>query len=95
MKIVDVPFLPWARAVYEYRQETTTKDDPHTKCFPSGGPRLFHTPYGFEFVEVPDEKRIYIVESRGNPKASSTRLALRTCSMVATRTASLSRCVLR
>ena len=29
MKIADVPFQPWARALYEYRQGTTTKDDPH------------------------------------------------------------------
>src|ERR1700744_4321764 len=34
-------------------------------------------------------------DSRGSPAANSTRLALRTCSMVATRTAILSRCVLR
>src|SRR6185503_16253968 len=34
-------------------------------------------------------------DSRGSPAAISTRLALRTCSMVATRTANLSRCVLR
>src|ERR1700760_3472842 len=34
-------------------------------------------------------------DSRGSPAANSTRLALRTCSMVATRTASLSHCVLR
>ena len=41
MKISEVPFQPWARALYAYRQSTTTKDDPHTKCLPSGGPRLF------------------------------------------------------
>src|SRR4051812_41920094 len=34
-------------------------------------------------------------DARGSPAATSTRLALRTCSMVATRTANLSRCVLR
>src|ERR1700758_1135088 len=34
-------------------------------------------------------------DSRGSPAANSTRLALRTCSMGATRTASLSRCALR
>ena len=28
LKIADVPFLPWARAVYNYRQASTTKDDP-------------------------------------------------------------------
>jgi hypothetical protein len=61
LKIADVPFLPWARAVYEYRQATTTKDDPHVRCKPSGGPRMFHTPYGFEFLDLPDQQRIYIV----------------------------------
>jgi len=65
LKVSEVPFQPWASALYAYRQGTTTKDDPHTKCLPSGGPRLFHTPYGFEFVEVPDEKRIYMIEVGG------------------------------
>jgi len=65
LKISEVPFQPWARALYNYRQGTTTKDDPHTKCLPSGGPRLFHTPYGFEFIDVPEEKRIYMVEVGG------------------------------
>src|SRR5262249_17802087 len=61
LKIADVRFQPWARAIYEYRQATTTKDDPHVRCKPSGGPRMFHTPYGMEFIEVPDQKRIYIL----------------------------------
>ncbi len=65
LKISEVPFQPWARALYAYRQGTTTKDDPHTKCLPSGGPRLFHTPYGFEFIDVPEEKRIYMIEVGG------------------------------
>ena len=65
LKVSEVPFLPWARALYAYRQGTTTKDDPHTRCLPSGGPRLFHTPYGFEFVQVPEEKRIYMIEVGG------------------------------
>ena len=61
LKIADVPFQPWARAVYDYRQSTTTKDDPHVRCKPSGGPRMFHTPYGFEFLDMPDQQRIVIV----------------------------------
>jgi hypothetical protein len=60
-KISEVPFLPWAKAVYDYRQSSTTKDDPHVRCKPSGGPRMFHTPYGFEFLDLPDQQRIYIV----------------------------------
>ena len=51
----DVPFLPWAREAYEYRQATFTKDDPHTRCKPSGGARMFHTPYGFEILDLGDE----------------------------------------
>ena len=61
LKIGDVPFLPWARALYAYRQTSTTKDDPHVKCKPSGGPRMMHTPYGFEFLDLPDQQRIYVV----------------------------------
>jgi hypothetical protein len=61
LKITEVPFLPWAKALYDYRQTSTTKDDPHVKCKPSGGPRMFHTPYGFEFLDLPDQQRIYIV----------------------------------
>jgi hypothetical protein len=65
LKIDEVPFQPWARALYDYRQATTTKDDPHVRCKPSGGPRLFHTPYGFEFVDVPEQKVIYMIEVGG------------------------------
>jgi hypothetical protein len=65
LKISEVPFQPWARALYDYRQATTTKDDPHVRCKPSGGPRLFHTPYGFEFIDMPEFKRIYMVEVGG------------------------------
>ncbi|MBZ5576034.1 MAG: hypothetical protein LAP40_05685 [Acidobacteriia bacterium] len=65
LKVSEVPFQPWARAVYDYRQSTTTKDDPHIRCKPSGGPRLFHTPYGFEFLDIPEAKRIDMVEVGG------------------------------
>ncbi len=60
LKVADVPFLPWARTVYDYRQETLTADDPHVRCKPSGGPRLYTTPYGLEFVEVPEMQRIFV-----------------------------------
>ncbi len=61
LKLADVPFQRWARAVYEYRQAETTKDDPHVRCKASGGPRMYHTPYGSEFIDVPEEKKIYIL----------------------------------
>ena len=66
LKIADVPFQPWARAVYNYRQATTTKDDPHVRCKPSGGPRMFHTPYGMEFLDLPEQQRV-IIAGVGGP----------------------------
>ncbi|MEP6962194.1 MAG: hypothetical protein ABI995_08950, partial [Acidobacteriota bacterium] len=61
IKIEDVPWQPWAKAIYNNRQAETTKDDPHVRCKPSGGSRMFHTPYGTEFIDVPEEKRMYVM----------------------------------
>jgi len=61
LSLEDVPFQPWAREAYEYRQATFTKDDPHTRCKPSGGARMFHTPYGFEILDLPDAGQIIFV----------------------------------
>lgn len=60
------PFLPWAKAVYEYRQRTLLKDDPFPRCLPPGGPRQFHTPYGFQFVEQKELGRILVLLGGGN-----------------------------
>jgi hypothetical protein len=54
----QVPFQPWARALFEYRQRTFLKDEPHTKCQASGAGRLFHTPYGLEILDLPDSGEI-------------------------------------
>jgi hypothetical protein len=61
LKIPDVPFQDWARALYDSRQANNTADDPHVRCKSSGGPRLYHTPYGFEIVDVPELERIYVM----------------------------------
>jgi hypothetical protein len=61
----DVPFQPWARALYAVRQGVGQKDDPHARCFPPGGPRQLQTPNGFEFLEQPELKRMYIVFGGG------------------------------
>src|SRR5438105_14533113 len=34
---MEIPFQPWAKALFEYRQATQTKDDPHARCVPDGG----------------------------------------------------------
>lgn len=58
--IDDVPLQPWARAMVDYRQANSLKDEPYTRCKPSGGPRFFATAYGLEILDRPDLERIYI-----------------------------------
>lgn len=59
----QVPFQPWARALYDERQKHEM--EPHTRCKPSGVARQFLTPYGVEFVELPDLQRVYIFDVGG------------------------------
>jgi len=65
IKIEDVPFQPWARALHEARELAFESDEPHTRCKASGGPRQFITPYGVEFLDQPEEKRMYIFDIGG------------------------------
>lgn len=60
------PFLPWAKAVYEYRQRSLLKDDPILRCLPSGGPRQFQTANGFQFIEQPELGRILVLLGGGD-----------------------------
>jgi hypothetical protein len=62
-QVDQVPFQPWARAVYDQRQ--IDQFEPHTRCKASGVSRQFSTPYGTEFVEIPDLKRMYIMDMGG------------------------------
>jgi hypothetical protein len=59
----DLPFQPWARALHANRRANPL--EPHTRCKPSGGPRVFLTPYGVEIVEVPELQRIHIFDIGG------------------------------
>src|SRR5579872_889083 len=52
MDISEVPFKPWAKALYEARRADQQKNDPHARCMPPGGPRQFHTPYGLALYEL-------------------------------------------
>ena len=59
----DVPFQPWAKAVLTDREANEL--EPHTRCKPSGVLRQFLTPYGVEFVELPDLQRIFVFDIGG------------------------------
>jgi len=63
MQTREVPFQPWARELYLYRR--VNQFEPHSRCKPSGGPRQFLTPYGVEFVDLPELHRIYIMDLGG------------------------------
>ena len=65
IKLEDVPFQPWARALHAYRQAAFESDEPHTRCKASGGARQFITPYGVEFVEATEQKKMYIFDIGG------------------------------
>jgi hypothetical protein len=66
LSVERVPFQPWARALFDYRQRTFLKDEPHVRCKPSGVARLFHTPYGLEILDLPDSGEMVFV-SVGSP----------------------------
>jgi len=59
-----VPFQPWAKAVYDYRQATFTRDSPLVDCKAAPGPSFFNSP-GFEFVDAPELKQIFILNIAG------------------------------
>ena len=65
LTVDQIPFQPWAKALYQLRLKAGDKDDPHARCMPPGGPRAFQTPNGFEFVEQPEYKRLIIVFGGG------------------------------
>jgi len=61
------PFQRWARDLYELRQRSFLKDDPmFLYCKPPGGPRQFQLPYGAQFVEDADRKRVFVFIGGGN-----------------------------
>jgi hypothetical protein len=57
----EVPFRPWAKALYEYRRFRNGLDDPHARCQPPGGIRFFTVPNGMEFIQQPELQRIFMI----------------------------------
>jgi hypothetical protein len=57
----QVPFQPWAAAVYDYNSKNDSKYDPEGYCLPPGGPRMMATPYPMEIIQLPEQKRIIMI----------------------------------
>jgi hypothetical protein len=64
-KIEEIPFQPWAKALFEYRRSKDERDSPHARCKPSAGPRQIGTAYGFEMVEFHELQRVIIFDIGG------------------------------
>ena len=63
-RAADVPMQPWARALSEYRGSRPELYPPLVGCKPAGGPGFFNAP-GFEIVDVPELKSIFILNIAG------------------------------
>jgi hypothetical protein len=63
-RAADVPLQPWARALAAFRNSKSDLYPPMVRCKPAGGTGFFNAP-GFEIVDVPEEKKIYILDIAG------------------------------
>jgi hypothetical protein len=53
LKPGDVPFQPWAEALYKQRRANDSKDDPTATCIVGGVPRSDFVGYPFKILQVP------------------------------------------
>ena len=53
LKREDVPFQPWAAAVYKERGARSFKDNPMLQCLPAGVPRLDAYTHPYKIVQTP------------------------------------------
>ena len=59
-----IPLKRWAQALYDYRIRTESKDDPEGLCVPPGGTRATSTNAPWEFLQMPEQQRIFRVFQR-------------------------------
>ena len=52
LKPGEVPFQPWAQALYNERLKNNSKDDPTASCIIGGVPRSDVVPYPFKIIET-------------------------------------------
>jgi hypothetical protein len=53
LKPADVPFQPWAQALYQQRQDSISKDDPVGHCNFPGIPQMEAVPYPYKIMSAP------------------------------------------
>ena len=63
LKPDEVPFQPWAAALYKERRENQGRDDPNNKCLPSGVPEKDAVTSPFKIMQFPGEM-VILYESR-------------------------------
>ena len=50
----EIPYQPWAKAIFAERVKTQAADDPEGMCLPPGIPRMYYTPYPFQIIQEPN-----------------------------------------
>jgi hypothetical protein len=50
----DVPFQPWAEALYKQRNDNLRRDNPLIRCLPAGVPRLNAYTHPYKIVQTPE-----------------------------------------
>ena len=63
-RAADVPMQPWARALQQYRTSKADLFPPLVRCKPGGGPSFFNAP-GFDIVDVPEQKSVFLLNIAG------------------------------
>jgi hypothetical protein len=63
LKPDEVPFQPWAAALYKERRANNGRDDPNNRCLPSGVPEKDAVTSPFKIMQFPGET-VILYESR-------------------------------
>src|SRR6202451_2508198 len=63
LKPDEVPFQPWAAALYKERRANNGRDDPNNRCLPSGVPEKDAVTSPFKIMQYPGET-VILYESR-------------------------------
>jgi hypothetical protein len=63
LKPGEVPFQPWAEALYKHRVDTLSREDPQAYCVLSGVPRENVVPYPFKIINTTNGMIVILYEA--------------------------------